>query len=317
MTAALWALGVLAALYLLLSYILFRFACRRTRGLGRSMKAVTNTETDLLAPYRDIIDAGRTFLDETPHEELFMTSFDGLRLRALLYEHPDARGVMVACHGYRSNSTRDLAACCPFYYSRGLSLLLIDERASAHSEGIYITFGVHESRDVRDWCALMTTRYPGLPVLPAGISMGAAAVLMTADDLPASVPALLTDCGFTSPRQELLYVAKHSMTAAAAALLPGVGLWCRLLAGFGLEEKNAARSLARCTLPVFFAHGEADTLVPYECTPNNIAACAGPTAFFSVPGAEHGLSYLVDTPGYQRALDDFLAGYVWPDGKGT
>lgn len=311
MTVVFCALGALLALYFLLSYILFRFACRRMRHVKQSMKDITSTEDAVLAPYRDIIEAGKAFLDETPHEEIYMTSYDGLRLRGVLYEHPAARGVMVACHGYRSNSRRDFGAGCPFYYSRGLSILLIDERACTGSEGTYITFGVRESRDVRDWCVLMTERFPGLPILPAGISMGAAAVLMTADDLPLSVPVLLTDCGFTSPAQELRYVARRYMTAPSVVLMPGVGLWCRLLAGFGLRERAADAALKKCPLPVFFAHGEADGLVPHECSIINRAACSGPTTFFSVPGADHGLSYLVDTEGYQKALDEFLDKYVF------
>jgi fermentation-respiration switch protein FrsA (DUF1100 family) len=37
----------------------------------------------------------------------------------------------------------------------------------------------------------------------------------------------------------------------------------------------------------------------------NYEACASPKALVVVPGADHGLSYLVDPQGYLQALADF------------
>lgn len=308
MSAVWWVLGGLVFFYLLAGLITAELACRRFAGAWNPMKGLTHATDAALAPYHEIVDAGRAWLLSQPHVPVEMTSYDGLRLRARFYEHPQARGILVACHGYRSDGVRDFASAMRFYHEHDLSILLIDERAAGESEGRYITFGVRESRDVRDWCRLMQERYPALPVLLAGISMGASAVLMAADELPPNVRALLADCGYDTPWDELRFVARRHIHPAAQLLVPGVDLFCRLLCGFGLKERSAADSLSRCALPVFFVHGEADGLVAYENSPKNRAACAGPTAFFSVPGADHGLSYLVDREGYCRAVDDFLDG---------
>ena len=308
MVAVLWCAVLLAILYLLVCFLIAELACRR---FSRDpMKGLTHATDKLLAPYQGMIDAGRTWLLTHPHTRVEMTSFDGLKLSARLYENPNARGILVACHGYRSDGIRDFASAMSFYHDHGLSILLIDQRAAGESEGRFITFGVRESVDVRDWCALMGRMFPDRPVLLAGISMGASAVLIAADGLPDNVTALLADCGYDSPWEEFRYVARHYMHPAAQALLPGVDLFCRLICGFGLKERSASDSLSRCGLPVFFVHGEADELVPFENSPKNRAACAGPTKLFSVPGADHGISYLVDPDGYHRAVDAFLAAYV-------
>lgn len=313
MSVILWIVLLPAALYLLAGCVIAVLACRRFAGAWNPMKGLTHATEELLAPYGEIIREGREWLINYPHVPVEMTSFDGLTLRASLYEHPEPKAVLVACHGYRSDGVRDFASAMHFYHSYGMSILLIDQRAAGKSEGRYITFGVRESVDVRDWCRLMQERFPELPILPAGISMGASAVLMTADDLPSHVPALLADCGFDSPREEFRFVARRYMKPLGPLLVPGVDLFCRLLAGFGLGERSASDALSRCTLPVLFVHGEADGLVPYEDTPRNAAACAGPSEVFSVPGAEHGISYLVDREGYHKAVDGFLRRYVFKE----
>lgn len=313
MSVVLWIAAGLAVLYLLVSFLIAELACRRFAGAWNPMKGLTHATNQLLAPYADIIADGRDWLLTHPRVPVEMTSFDGLRLRANFYENPRAKAVLVACHGYRSDGVRDFASAMRFYHDHDMSILLIDQRACGGSEGKFITFGVRESVDVRDWCRLMQARQPGLPVLLAGISMGAAAVLMTADDLPENVAALLADCGYDSPWDELADVARRHIFPAAAALLPGVDLFCRLVCGFGLRERSAADSLSRCRRPVFFVHGEADGLVPYANSPKNRAACAGPSVLFSVPGADHGISYLVDRNGYHRAVDEFLKTCVFPE----
>lgn len=311
MAIVLWCLGGLLGLYLLASFLTAELACRRFPRAWDPMKGLTHATDALLAPYAEIIGEGRDWLLRHPHDEAEITSFDGLRLRASYYDNPAGRGLLVACHGYRSDGVRDFASALRFYHDHGLSILLIDQRASGRSEGRYITFGVRESRDVRDWCLWARERHPELPVVLAGLSMGASTVLMASDDLPENVRVLLADCGYDSPWDELAFVARHDLHPAAQVLLPGVDLFCRLLGGFGLRERSASDSLSRCRRPVFFVHGEADGFVPPECSAKNRAACAGPTALLSVPGAEHGISFLVDREGYLRALDDFLQTYFF------
>lgn len=311
MLVLLWIVVGLIALYLIVSLATFFLAFRRFAGQWNPMKRLTNATDALLAPYHELMDSGMGWLRTHPCEPVEITSYDGLTLRGSFYENPGAKAVLVACHGYRSNGIRDFASACRYYGEHDMSILLIDQRACGRSDGKYITFGIKESRDARSWCEFAGKRNPGLPVVLAGISMGAAAVLMTADDLPECVTALLGDCGYSSAWDELEYVAEHYMARPLTLLVPGVDLWCRLIGGFGLRERDAVQALRKTDRPVFFVHGEADELVPHENAEKIRAACPAPNVLLSVPGAQHGMSYLVDHDLYCRSVDDFLRTFVF------
>lgn len=300
-----------AALYLIISYFLFRLACRRFSKKHDPFARFNASMEALISAYPEMGEAGARFEREHEFETVEMKSFDGLTLRARLLENPAARGVMVACHGYRSNSTRDFIAGCPFYYDSGFTLLLIDQRACAGSEGKYVTFGVLEGRDAADWCRWAGARYPGMPILLAGISMGATAVLMAGPDTPPAVKALVADCGFVSPWEVLTSVLRSGHVRLPIGLtLTGVNIWARLLAGFDLRT-STKDALARNVKPVLFAHGQEDDVVPPEDVQENYAACRAPAELLFVPGAGHGLSYCADTPRYQKTLGDFCEKYVF------
>ena len=85
-------------------------------------------------------------------------------------------------------------------------------------------------------------------------------------------------------------------------------LYCRIRHGFGFSDVNSAETLAHAKVPVLLAHGQADTFVPhamgqkiYDAVKDKIDI-----TFFSVPEAEHGLSYLMDNAGYRRLIGEFL-----------
>jgi hypothetical protein len=296
----------LAALYLLVTLVLFELVCRRFPKAIDPFRKLTHATDALLKPYGDCVSQGKAFLAEHPGQSVTITSFDGLTLHGTFYEKEPESPLLIACHGYRSNGVRDFATACPYYYGKGFSLLLIDQRAAGESQGRYLTLGIKEHRDVLAWCEFVQREHPGCPVVLAGISMGASSVLMAADKVPDNVVALLADCGYVSAWDELAYVVHHNAHLPAGWLLWGVDLWCHLLGGFGLKTVTTTQALAGCTRPVFLIHGQADQLVPFENSLKNHRACGASVSLFSVPQADHGISYLVDGDGYHTAADTFF-----------
>ena len=303
---------LLVFLYFFVTWAMFQLLCRRFRGRFSPLALIGKATNEALAPYAAQIRAGTEWIRRFPIRPVEISSFDGLTLRGALFENPDARGVLIGCHGYRSGGFRDFSSACPFYYGLGFSLLLIDQRATGASDGRYITFGVKERLDIQDWCAYIQKHFPGKPVLLAGISMGATSALMAAPELPENVAGIVADCGFVSPWEELGHVLRHFLHLPAAPFLAGIDFWCRLLAGFSLRQYTTELALADNTRPVFFIHGEADDFVPPENVRRNAAACAAPYVLFTVPAAGHGLSYLVNHGGYKARLAEFLA-LIWPE----
>ena len=306
MAAIVIILIVLAVLYLLLTWGMFQVICRRFDGKFNPLAIIGEATNEALKPYAEQVNAGIRWTQEHPSEEVEITSFDGLKLKATYFHNPDAKAVMIACHGYRGSGPRDFSSACNFYHNHGMSLLLIDQRANGRSEGKYITFGIRERRDIRDWCVYMQNRFPEKPILLVGISMGATGVLMSAPDLPENVRCLVADCGFVSPWDELDYVLRHYLHIPGAPFLWGINLWCRLLGGFGLREYTTETALRENTRPIFFIHGEKDDFVPCTNSHRNVAVCAAPYVLFTVPEAGHGMSYLVDYDGYVKKFYEFL-----------
>ena len=180
---------------------------------------------------------------------------------------------MRTCNGFRSTGVRDFAAAAPFYWQLGFSLLLVDQRACGDSEGRCITYGVRERRDAQAWCREMEDRFPGLPILLAGVSLGGTTVLMASDELPPSVRAIVADCGFCSPYEQMEYVAYRTVPfePGVRAVLFGVDIWCRLLAHFRLKEWSAQQALYKTDIPVCGGSGgQAGALPLHQGQPDRL-----------------------------------------------
>ena len=54
-------------------------------------------------------------------------------------------------HGYRGNAQRDLCGGIKRALELEHNVLLVDQRASAYSDGNVITFGIKERLDCLDW----------------------------------------------------------------------------------------------------------------------------------------------------------------------
>ena len=53
-------------------------------------------------------------------------------------------------------------------------------------------------------------------------------------------------------------------------------------------------------------HGDEDDFVPYPMSQVCYDACASEKEFLTVPGARHAISYLVDTPTYEKTVTAFF-----------
>ena len=148
-----------------------------------------------------------------PHERVYITSRDGLKLAGDWYPGQPGHPVHICCHGYRGLGVRDFCGGAQSLLARGDGVLLIHERAQGDSQGHTMTFGIREREDVRLWAEYCAERFPGAPLFLHGISMGAATVLMTsALPLPAAVKGILADCPYDVP--------KDSASKTSAAMRP-------------------------------------------------------------------------------------------------
>ena len=245
-------------------------------------------------------------LNARPYERVSVRSSDGLRLSGRYYHIRDGAPLAILCHGYRGTPSRDFCGGADLCFSQGFNVLLIEERAHCSSEGHTITLGVRERCDVLAWVGYAVERFGDqVRILLCGISMGGGAVLMASGlPLPGNVRGILADCPFTSPAEIIREVGTEKGWPVKL-LFPLAALAARVFGGFSLKDADAVEAVKKARIPILLIHGEADGLVP--CEMSRAIAEANPALVerHTFPGADHGLSYLVDTPRYTRLVGEF------------
>lgn len=291
---------------LLIAYICFRMAFFVPDRRELSSDAIEIPEGEIYEPFREKMEHWTREVRAMPHEDLWITAFDGLRLHGRYYEYTPGAPIELMFHGYRGSAERDLSGGVQRCFKLGRSVLMVDQRCSGESQGNVITFGINEHRDCLCWLELMQTRFPDHKIILTGISMGAATVLIAAGKpLPENVIGVLADCGYSSAK-DIIKVVIGKMGLPATLAYPFVKLGARLYGHFDLEETSPVEAMKTCTVPVIFFHGEADDYVPCEMSRITYDACPTRKQLVTVPGAGHGLSYPIAPKEYLDALQDFF-----------
>ena len=300
--------AVLAAALLLLgaAVFFFKFSIRRYR---KERADEQYEEADSIwNPFAPRMKEAQAYIRAHTREKVKLTSFDGLELAALYLPVERPRGTVIAFHGYRSLATIDFALEVEFLHRLGYDVLLPYQRSHGESQGKYITYGVKERFDCRDWARYAARRFgEDKPLFLMGISMGAATVLMASGlELPGNTRGIVADCGFTTPWDIMAHVARRDYRLPPFPLLYLLDGLARLRAGFRLKGADTRKALERNRIPVLFLHGEADSFVPLSMTEENFAACRAEKRLYTVPGAGHAQSFGVDPEGCKRVLREFL-----------
>lgn len=302
----LWILLTLVLLTLAISYWCFRIAFYTDRKEVRPEFDIP--EGEIYEPFRERMVGWMKATRALPHEDMTITSFDGLTLKGRYYEFSPDAPIELMFHGYRGNADRDLCGGVQRCFALGHSALIVDQRGCGNSQGHVISFGINERKDCHSWLAFMQQRFgPDAKIILCGISMGASTVLMAAgEELPENVIGVLADCGFTSAKDIIKKVIRQDMKLPATVSYPFVQLGARLYGGFHLDETSAIEAVTRCKVPAIFYHGEDDDFVPCDMSRALYEACVSRKQLVTIPGAGHGLSYPVAKERYLEELAKFF-----------
>lgn len=302
-------LGVLAVGTAIETAYFYRRTMKRNNAkMERTMKMAG---TDW-SQYAEFIGKRKEYFMAQPHRDVYMDTWDGLKLHATYFPREDEKKVVICFHGYTSEGMKDYIALSDYYMKHGYSMLLVDERAHGQSEGTYIGFGCLDRKDALGWLDwIIGTCGKDVQILMHGTSMGGATVLMASGlELPEQVKGIISDCGFTSPKEVFTHVLHSMYHLPAFPVIPLADMLNRRLAGYGMDECNAAREVRKAKIPILMIHGDGDTFVPCSMCEDIYENCASEKKKLIVPGAAHAESYYKDTAGYERALDEFIGGVI-------
>lgn len=250
--------------------------------------------------------------------DLYIENEEGTKLHALYVPAADSTGrTAVIVHGYTDNAVRMLMI--GYLYSRrlGYNILLPDLYGHGMSEGTEVQMGWKDRLDVLRWTEEANRLFGNhTQMVVHGISMGAATTMCVAGEVQHGlhrqpfVKCFVEDCGYTSAWDEFKGELKNQFGLPAFPLLHVASALCDMKYDWSFQEASPLEQVRKCTLPMLFIHGDADTFVPTWMVYPLYEAKPAPKELWIVPDAEHAVAYKENAEAYTRKVGDFVSKYI-------
>ena len=202
-----------------------------------------------------------------PMEDVEFRTADGIKIHGRWCPHPQAKGVVLYCHGNAGNLDHFGNVARNFYLSLDRSVLIFDYPGYGRCEGKPSETGCYASAEAAyDWL----TRVQNVPperIVIAGESLGGGVATELASRRPHQALVLIRT--FTSVPE----VAKRYASSAAPALM--------------VNRFDSLKRIPSCRSPIFIAQADKDQVIPYAHGEKLRAACAAPVRFLTLRGLDH------------------------------
>ena len=222
-------------------------------------------------------------------EEVFTTSFDGLKLHGYQVLNKDTNKWAITVHGYMTDAF-SLSTKALHYYEIGYNVLAIDLRGHGKSKG----------------------NYSDAEILIHGVSMGAATVMIASslEELPSNVKVIIEDCGYTSALEQFKFQLKKLFNLPSFPILNIANIAVKIKAGYFLNEASPIDSVKKAKVPIMFIHGDKDTFVPFYMLDELYNACNTEKSKLVVKEASHAHAEDENPDLYWSQIDKFVNKYM-------
>lgn len=268
--AIIWILVIITAACLILAGVIFVFQSQFVYYPIRPVSA-------------DPADIGLEF------ESVILETEDGVRLSGWFIPSPDARGVLLFCHGNGGNIGHRLESI-EIFHRLGLDVFIFDYRGYGQSEGKPSETGTYQDAEAA-WRYLTEERQikPGRIIIFGRSLGGAVAAWLAQHHTPA---ALILESSFTS------------LPDIATTLHPYLPV--RPLLRF---KYDTTKYLKKADCPVLIVHSPDDDIMPFSHGKRLFATAPEPKSFLEISGT-HNEGFLTSGNQYQEGLDAFLTEYL-------
>ena len=247
-----------------------------------------------------------------PHERPWIRSHDGLRLEAVWYPAEGGSEKTVICvHGYTSHAEREWAFPGLFYHSLGYNVLIPYQRAHGHSQGLYISLGALEHRDMMLWVDFVNQRCPEGSILIHGLSMGGGIVLDLACKEMKNVKCLISDAPSLDIESFFKWTCSHAFKKSADRVYPYALKRFHKEFGVDAADFDRKKNMTQGRYPLLLSAGSMENLDQQlqELKENNPME----TEVLILPGCNHGNGMYKQTQLYQSAIKTFIDRHI--DGR--
>jgi len=222
-----------------------------------------------------------------PHEDIRLTTDDGLSLHGWFIPAAEARGTVLFLHGNAGNISHRIDTL-QMFHRLGYSTLIFDYRGYGNSGGTPSEQGTYRDAEAAWRWLVEEKRVRPEDIVVYGESLGNAIALETALRHPPR--ALILESAFTSvvDMGELIFpfLPVRAMTT--------------------IRYDNLAK-IPRVSCPVLVMHSREDSIVPFEMGRRLFEAAPEPKRFFELKGS-HDEGYIDTGEAYSGEILGFLAG---------
>jgi alpha-beta hydrolase superfamily lysophospholipase len=231
-------------------------------------------------------------------------------LHAWYVPHPSPKALVLLLHGYsgcKSSQLREARA----FHELGCATFLLDFRGSGESAGWETTVGYKEAEDVVSAADYAAARWPGLPRVLYGQSMGSAAALRAVAVHGARPAALVLE----NPFDRFLSTVENRFGLMGLPAFPAARLlvfWGGVQHGINAFDHDPVDYAARVERPVLLLHGREDRMVTAAQAESVFRRLAGPKRLEWFAGVGHGPLLAPAPEQWKQAVSGFLADALRP-----
>lgn len=239
-------------------------------------------------------------------ERVRFDSEDGLALLGWWMPASDPIGTVIFLHGYGASKSQALSVA-PFLVRSSFNVLAFDFRAHGESEGGHTSVGLDEAKDVLGAVAYLRGRgdVDMQRIALFGWSMGAAAALNAADQLP-QIRAVVADSSFARLSDVVAQNLDSFTGLPRFPFVPLIVFFASHMTGHGPGDNAPAERVAVLHRPILVIQGEDDGIAREE-QGVQLAAAAGEWAdLWIVPRAGHVDARRADPREYEDRVVSFL-----------
>ena len=246
-------------------------------------------------------------------KDTFIVAPDGVKLHAFYAKSAiPTKKTAVIVHGYTDQALTMFHIAYLYHNDLNFNILVPDLRYAGLSGGDAIQMGWKDRLDVEQWIEKAPELFgEDLNIVVHGISMGAATTMMlSGDKLPENVKCFVEDCGYTSAWDQFAKELKGRFYLPSFPLLNLADCICNHRYGWSFKEASSVNQVAKCSLPMYFIHGDEDDYVPTWMVYEVYKSKPEPKEIWITEGVGHARSYDIYPEEYTRRVKEFTDKYL-------